>query len=141
MVECRAGNASKGRAQKMRWFNYEEFDSPDQPGSGHLMCDSFLDMIDEARTLAGIPFVVTSGYRTEAHQAKLKRQGYKTSPTSAHLLGRAADIAATTSHQRYCIISAALEAGFTRIGIGSTFIHLDNCHEQDGKTPELIWTY
>ena len=84
----------------MRWFNYEEFDSPDQPGSGHLMCDSFLDMIDEARTLAGIPFAVTSGYRTEAHQAKLKRQGYKTSPTSAHLLGRAADIAATTSHQR-----------------------------------------
>ena len=125
----------------MKWFNYEEFDSPDEPGSGYCMDETFLEMLDEARTLAGIPFAVTSGYRTEAHSAKLKRQGDKTSATSAHLLGRAADIAATTSHQRYCIVSAAIEAGFSRIGIASTFIHIDNCNEQDGKTPELIWTY
>jgi hypothetical protein len=40
----------------MKWFNYAEFDSPDAPGSGEAHMDSdFLQMLDRARGLAGVP--------------------------------------------------------------------------------------
>ena len=35
----------------MKYFNYEEFDSPDIQGSGQLMDPKLLEMIDEAREL------------------------------------------------------------------------------------------
>ena len=126
---------------KMKFFNYIEFDSPDAPGSGYDMDPCFLEMLDMARMYAGIPFVVTSGFRTRQYNNELKRKGYKTSNTSAHLLGKAADIACTTSADRFLIISGALEAGFTRIGVASTFIHLDNATTDDDKIEELIWLY
>ena len=49
----------------MKYFNYSEFDSPDMPGSGHNMEDDFLHMLDKAREVSGIPYVITSGFRTE----------------------------------------------------------------------------
>jgi uncharacterized protein YcbK (DUF882 family) len=125
----------------VRYFNYHDFDSPDAPGSGHDMDPCFLEMLDMARMYAGIPFVVTSGFRTKQYNNELKRKGYKTSNTSAHLLGKACDIACTTSADRFLIISGALEAGFTRIGIASSFIHLDNATADDDKIEELIWIY
>ncbi len=45
------------------------------------------DMIDSARTRAGIPFVVTSWYRCPRHN---KSVGSK--PTSSHIKGKAIDI-------------------------------------------------
>ena len=30
----------------MKWFNYSEFDSPDDPGTGNLMDIDFLEMLD-----------------------------------------------------------------------------------------------
>lgn len=125
----------------MRYFNYHEFDSPDAPGSGNEMDPCFLEMLDMARMYAGIPFVVTSGFRTKQYNKELKRRGYKVSNTSPHMLGKAADIACTTSADRFLIISAALEAGFTRIGVASNFIHLDNATAEDDKIEELIWVY
>jgi zinc D-Ala-D-Ala carboxypeptidase len=122
----------------MRWFNYSEFDSPDAPGSGNLMEQDFLEMLDEARTVAGIPFIITSGFRTQNHHDELTRRGYKTAKNSAHLKGCAADILATTSRDRFLIVTALLEVGFDRIGIGDTFIHVDNDWE---KNCALIWLY
>lgn len=122
----------------MRWFNYSEFDSPDEPGSGNLMDQDFLEMLDEARTLAGIPFRITSGYRTQEYHDSLTRRGYPTAKNSAHLKGCAADISCTTSRDRFIIVTALLEAGFDRIGIGDTFIHCDIDWE---KNAALIWTY
>jgi zinc D-Ala-D-Ala carboxypeptidase len=117
----------------MRFFNISEFDSPDQPGSGAKMDQGFLDLLDDIRFDAGIPFHVNSGYRTIAQNFK---DGGK--PDSAHLKGKAADIAAPTSHEKYCIINAAIRHGITRIGYGKTFIHLD----ADATLPqEVIWTY
>ena len=54
----------------MKYFNYEEFDSPDVQGSGQFMDPKLLEMIDEAREIYGKPIRVTSGYRTEAHNRK-----------------------------------------------------------------------
>ena len=50
----------------MRYFDTSEFDSPDEPGSGQYMDDEFLEMLDNARHMAGIPFIINSGYRTKA---------------------------------------------------------------------------
>jgi len=124
---------SQGTPGRMRWFNYSEFDSPDEPGTGNLMDIDFLEMLDEARNVAGIPFVVTSGYRTEFWNQQVG--GKK---DSAHLSGCAADISCTTSRDRFIIITSLLEAGFDRIGIGEDFIHIDTDWE---KNAALIWTY
>lgn len=105
----------------MRYFTLDEFDSPDLPKSGGQMQPEFLAKLDEARHIAGVPFRINSGYRTEAHNASL----YNSSPTSSHLTGWAADISATTSNRRYLVLSALIRVGFRRIGIADTFIHVD----------------
>lgn len=117
----------------MKWFNYSEFDSPDEPGSGNYMDEEFLEMLDDARSRAAIPFVVTSGYRTEAHNFEVGG-----TQNSSHMKGCAADIACRGSRDRFIIVTALLEAGFDRIGIGEGFIHVDNDWE---KPSNVIFTY
>ena len=52
---------------ELRHFTFEEFDSPDYPGSGEKFMDrEFLDCLDEARDIAGVQFKINSGYRTPA---------------------------------------------------------------------------
>ena len=125
----------------MKWFNYSEFDSPDEPGSGFNMSRDFLKMLDACRELAGIPFVVTSGFRTKAHQEYLTSRGYATSKTSAHMMGMAADIRCENSADRYRILTAALAVGFNRVGIAHSFIHLDNADHTNEKSTQVVWLY
>ena len=122
----------------MLHFKLEEFDSPDLPGSGHIMNEEFLNLLDRARDAAGIPFVITSGFRTLDHQNELKKQGYPVSKSSSHLKGLAADISCTTSANRLIIIESLLYVGFRRVGIGKTFVHVDL--DKD-KTQDVIWVY
>ena len=124
----------------LKYFKLSEFDSPDLKGSGSNMNYTFLEKLDQARGLAGIPFKITSGFRTEAYQDDLTRRGYKTAKkgTSPHLKGLAADISVKDSRQRYIVINSLLLAGFTRIGIADTFIHVDLDTE---KSQNVIWTY
>jgi uncharacterized protein YcbK (DUF882 family) len=117
----------------MRYFTIDEFDSPDQPGSGEQMDETFLSMIDEARDLAGVPFKITSGYRTIAHNKKVGG-----AVKSSHTTGYAADIAAPNSLARYAIIRGAIMAGFNRIGVGRTFVHIDS---DPYKPSGVIWHY
>ena len=124
----------------LKYFKLSEFDSLDEVGSGSKMNYTFLEKLDQARGLAGIPFKITSGFRTEAYQDDLTRRGYKTAKygTSPHLKGLAADISVKDSRQRYIVINSLLLAGFTRIGIADTFIHVDLDTE---KSQNVIWTY
>ena len=122
----------------LRYFRYEEFDSPDEPGSGSNMDPEFLRMLDEARHTSGIPYKITSGYRTKEYQADLRKRGYPTARNSAHLSGFAADIAATTSEQRMRILHGLVLAKFNRIGISRTFVHVD---DDPGKPPDVCWLY
>ena len=115
------------------YFSLEEFDSPDQKGSGANMNPDFLAMLEYAREKAEIPFVITSGYRTPEHNKKV---GGVTN--SAHTKGRAADVRYQTEKDADKIIRSALDAGFKRIGIGNRFIHLDN--DFTLPTP-AIWKY
>jgi len=117
----------------MKYFKLSEFDSPDMVGSGEAMDLGFLEKLDKARSLAGIPFKITSGYRSEEHNKKVG--GVE---NSSHTKGYAADIACNGSARRHIIITSLLSAGFNRIGVADTFIHVDN---DPNKTANLIWTY
>ena len=123
---------------KFKNFSYDEFDSPMQEGSGQLMSNELIKMLDAARDLAGVPFKITSGYRVEADIERLRKAGYKVSSNSSHLKGLAADIACTNSSDRFNMLDALLKVGFNRIGIANTFIHVDI---DPDKPPFAIWTY
>jgi zinc D-Ala-D-Ala carboxypeptidase len=118
----------------MKYFKLSEFDSPDMKDSGFNMDPDFLETLDLIRESAGIPFVINSGYRTRTHN--LAVGGKK---ESAHLLGKAADIKAVSGHDKFVIIQAAIIHGIMRIGIGDTFVHLDNA--VDSLPWPTIWTY
>ena len=122
----------------MKYFKYYEFDSPDVDGSGQMMDAEFLQMLDAARELYGKPMKITSGFRTENYNEELKKKGYAASAKSSHLKGLAADISCTTSADRWDMIDSLIKAGFNRIGIAKTFIHVDI---DEDKPPFLIWTY
>ena len=125
----------------MTWeyFTYAEFDSPDAPGSGELHMDNhFINSLEYAREDAGIAFVITSGYRTREYNDKLRAQGYATSRKSAHIKGLAADIATRNSEERYIILCALINEGYTRIGIGPDFLHVD---ADESKADGVVWLY
>jgi zinc D-Ala-D-Ala carboxypeptidase len=122
---------------KFRNFSYDEFDSPLQEGSGQLMSNELITMLDDARDLAGVSFKITSGFRVESDIQRLKKAGYKVSAKSSHLKGLAADIACDNS-TRFKILDSLLKVGFNRIGIANSFIHVDI---DSDKTPFTIWTY
>lgn len=73
----------------------------------------FVAKLDQARHLAGIPFVITSGFRTpEANKSLVGAV-----PESAHTKGLAVDLAVSNSHEVSLIIDAAKAVGITRRGI------------------------
>lgn len=109
---------------RLNHFQLSEFDSRDPDGSGRgtgsLMQPSTLEMLDRARAIAGVPFVINSGFRTPAQNTRVGG-----SRNSAHLRGFAVDIRTTPATQDI-IVSALREVGFRRIGIYRTFVHADN---------------
>jgi len=120
-------------------FKWKEFDCKSGKGKGiDNMKMNFICMLDDAREIAGIPFKITSGYRTPAHNQALREEGYRASKNSSHMKGIAADISAYDPITRFKILQSLLKVGFNRIGIAETFIHCDMDIE---KTQNLIWTY
>ena len=99
----------------------------------HKMNTGWIDMLDVARELAGVPFIITSSFRDT--ETNLKAGG---KPNSAHLRGNAVDIACESSQDRILIIDALIMAGFNRIGVAKTFIHADI----DELLPQdVMWLY
>lgn len=117
----------------MRYFSLDEFDSPDSKGSGSNMDADLLVLLDELRDRYGKPIRVTSGYRTEKHNAAVGGV-----PESSHMRGYAVDIAASSSRERHDLVKLAIQVGFNRIGIANSFIHLDN---DPDKPYRVMWTY
>ena len=115
----------------MRNFKKKEFACP-CCGKQHME-RSTTESLDDARSIAGVPFNINSGWRCKAHNEKVG--GKK---TSSHLTGWAVDIEATSSRQRFKILDGLIRAGFKRIGIGKTFIHADR---DPGKSPQVTWLY
>lgn len=117
----------------MKHFQRHEFTCP--CCGEEDMEPAFLARLDEAREIAGVPFVITSGFRCRKYNAKVG--GVE---DSAHVWGVAADIAATSSSQRHHVLRGLLLAGFRRIGLNVErgFIHADT---DEDKPQDLIWGY
>ena len=116
----------------LKFFSLSEFDCPSLANSGKNMDINFLYKLEHARELAGIPFKITSGYRTKDHNEAVGGV-----PNSSHLIGVAADIQVSSGSERYIILNALIRAGFKRIGVAKGFIHCDT----DESKPNSVWTY
>lgn len=114
------------------YFKPSEFACKDKCGDSK-MDEHFLEMLNQARHIAGKPWKVNSGKRCAANN---KAAGGVSS--SSHLKGLAVDISATSGAKKFEVVKAAMEAGFTRIGIGKTFVHLD---ADQTKAQNTIWLY
>ena len=112
----------------MKNFKIEEFNC--KCCGGNKMKPDFLEKLDNARDIAGIPFGISSGYRCPRHNKEIG------STATNHPLGVAADIRCTDGSSRFKIISALIQAGFTRIGVAKSFIHCDT-----NNLPSSIWFY
>ena len=112
-----------------KYFDYKEF--ADKISGANKMRPDTIRRLDKAREIAGIPFIVNSGYRDDAHPETIKN------PTSSHNKGYAVDIHVTDA-TRDIIQRALRQAGFTRIGVANTFIHAD---DDPTKTQYVTWFY
>jgi len=90
----------------LEFFKADEFDYPDQ------MDEEFLLWLDEVRSAAGVPMVITSDFRPSDDD-------------STHSLGIAVDVAAASGRWRYLIVKAALACGAKRLGVYDKHIHLE----------------
>jgi len=115
---------------KWKYFKLEEF-ACKYTGQNKISHE-LIDMLEEAREIAGFPLVVTSGYRHEHHPESIKN------PSSSHIKGLAVDIKCADSKSRAIILEALVESGFKRFGLHKSFIHADI---DENKASPVIWLY
>lgn len=121
---------------RIRFFKPGEFDSRDAPGSGYSMMEFLLvSRLDALRLAWGKPLVVTSGFRTLAHNTSIS--GAK---NSAHLRGMAADLATEGIGEAIKLSILARAIGFTRIGVdlNGRLVHVD---VDDSLPNPATWLY
>ena len=121
-------------AQLSKNFTSEEFAC--KCGCGYDTPNpELIRMLQAARDMYGKPIRITSGCRCIKHNRNVGGAS-----NSAHLVGKAADIATPTGKDRYLIIESLMAAGFKRIGINfkQRFIHADI---DDSKPHPTIFSY
>jgi uncharacterized protein YcbK (DUF882 family) len=96
---------------------------------------TLVNLLDDLRNRVGRPILISSGIRCAYWNAK---QGGKSE--SAHLEGKAVDMSAVTSREKYELLKAIYKETvfFTRLGIASTFIHVD---VSTTLAQSVCWTY
>lgn len=116
-----------------RYFSEKEFNRCVPSCSMSDMDNDFLLLLDKVREDAGVPLILNCAYRSEEWDKSKGRSG-----KSAHTKGKAVDIKYTSSATAFKIINSAIKNGIKRIGIGRTFIHIDN----DETLPQgVLWNY
>lgn len=124
----------------LKHFSNDELRLVTHPDAGDFRSDvqsyyssTLLSMLDELREKSSCPVLLTSGYRGRDYN--LAHGGVK---DSAHTKGLAMDISCSDTSHRLLYLRAAIAVGFTRIGIGKTFLHLDI---DTSKPQNVIWLY
>lgn len=82
----------------------------------------FLEMLDDARSRAGVPFKLNSSFRPE--------------DPGSHGKGLAVDIACVDSRARFLTVLALLSVGFRRIGVYERHVHVDFDLDRD---QDVLW--
>lgn len=113
---------------------WKYFTETESTGGGHTVAQlnpALVNLLDTARGIAGIPFVISSGYRTSEENTAVGGVS-----NSAHLTGNAADIVCT-DQTRWTVFQGIQEAGFKRIEIAPNHIHADICNDSTHPSPWL----
>jgi hypothetical protein len=100
------------------------------------MTKEHMDLLFKARKMVdhrGVIFDITSGSRCNYWN---KHEGG--SFASDHVTGEGSDIFVSGSRDRFLILKALIEVGFSRIGIGRTFLHAGSAARND---QEVCWLY
>lgn len=116
-----------------KFFSPEEF-AKCVPSCNESDCNpDALKRLDTLREIAGIPIRLNSAYRSPEWDKSKGRTG-----KGVHTRGCAFDLSCWRSDDRWRIVHAAMAAGFHRIGIADTFVHVD-CDTL--CTEPRIWLY
>jgi len=113
----------------MRYFKIEDFNCKET--GENEMCPEFLERLDELRPRFGLPFIITSWYRSPRHSVEKRK-----AKAGTHTQGIASDIRVVGGYERYVIQKHAYAMNFTGIGVHKDFIHVD-----DRKTAPVSWPY
>jgi uncharacterized protein YcbK (DUF882 family) len=114
----------------MKYFEESEFNEFDK------MDPKLLEMLDTLRENYGYPIKLTSTYRSSEHPIEAKK-----AKPGEHTYGAAVDIACIGGEATFKLVKAAIETGFTRIGISrkNNFVHVGIGYP--GAPETTIWTY
>lgn len=116
-----------------KYFSNKDFRNANPASSIDDMDSGFLTKLDQARSIAGVPFIINSAFRSIEHEKRKGRDG-----SSSHTKGLAVDIRVRNSRERFLILKGLIETGFHRIGIANTFIHVDMDNDKDAM---VTWLY
>lgn len=103
-----------------KYFKQEEFARCTPSCKLSDLSPALIWRLDQAREIAGVPFIVNSAFRSIEYEKSKGRKG-----TSSHCKGYAVDLSCKSSYIREKMLSALIVSGFRRIGIYPTFIHVD----------------
>ena len=114
----------------MKYFDKSEFNNFE------MMDEKLLSMLDKMRGIYGYPIKITSDYRSPEHPIEAAKE-----QPGEHAYGAAVDIVSDVGGKTFRLVKAAIEVGFTRIGISRKkgFIHLGIGYP--GAPEKTIWTY
>lgn len=119
--------------------NFQPYETECRCGCGANNVDEIsLEMLDNARNELGRPMILNSVCRCPKHNKVVGGVDSSSHISTEDRSCKAFDIRCNGSRERYEIIEAVMKAGFNRIGIANTFIHVD--HDL-AKSPNVIWTY
>lgn len=122
------------------WMEVALYFVPEEFANPHAMDSSFIRKLYKMRITAGVPFRVTSSYRTPEHNERIKGAS-----RSAHTLlpCRAVDLKVINNYERAQVVFAAIAYGIERLGIypadenGAGVIHIDDSRQHPRPR---IWT-
>ena len=94
------------------------------------------ELMDEARDLAGVPFVISSGARCLKHN---RSKEIDSKDTSSHVKGLAVDIKYADELYLTRMVHALSRVGIKRFGVNKVkkFIHVDI----DNSKPDSVFGY
>jgi|TARA_R110000772_G_C13296336_1_gene438479 hypothetical protein len=126
-----------------RWPNFSYAEIADREGNGLWIEELAMDALQKIRKDLGFALNITSAYRSPLHSIEAAK-----SAPGTHTYGVAFDISCRGSFA-YRILHAALEIGFTGIGVKQTgpregrFLHIDMMNST--LNPDLlrpvVWSY
>ena len=112
-------------------FKEEEFNCSETGEND--MTGTFMRRLEQCRYIFDKPMVINSGYRSPKHSIEAAKD-----KPGEHSQGMAADVACDSSRDRYDLVRAAIHAGFHRLGIADTYVHLGLSYRKD---KDVIWLY